>query len=115
MKPFFVIIFLLFFITSNSYSKSTTTNLQRIQTACTSAFKKSMAEKTNLFCKCYSNNMIPLIAPIQVNPIIKWLEDKMDKEEQERHEPLLDMEYQVTSECDKNSQWIAPKILNSRD
>ena len=82
-----------------------------INRECVVAFDNMKSKKED-FCKCYANNLTRLlISPTQVPAIVEWLKNQMSDQDQTRNEPLIDMEYQVTSECAKDPNWIAPKIL----
>lgn len=55
--------------------------------------------------------MSRLIHPSQFQPLLKWLKNEMSDAEQNMHEPLIDLDYEVSAECVKSPRWIAPKIL----
>lgn len=120
MKNYLLILAILF---GFELQAKTTQAQSDIFKACSVAFSKSSTSdpmekpenanwnksKVIEFCGCYTNNMSLLISPKQVAPIIKWLNNKMSEEEQEIHEPLIDMEYEVISSCDKDAKWMADK------
>lgn len=85
-------------------------NMVELNKTCLTAFSNMNSKKTD-FCKCYTNNMARLIYPSQFQPLLKWLRNEMSDNEQNLQEPLIDLDYEVSSECVKNPKWIAPKIL----
>jgi hypothetical protein len=88
----------------------TQTNLSELNKTCLVAFVNMKSKKMD-FCKCYTNNMSRLIHSSQFQPLLKWLKNEMSDSEQDMQEPLIDLDYEVSSECVKNPTWIAPKIL----
>ncbi len=106
-----IFIIILCFSTASAFAKNNA-QTERLNSACLSAFANMKAKKIN-FCKCYTYNMPKLISLSQFQPLLKWLGNKMSDQQQNANEALIDLDYEVSAECVKDSSWIAPKILES--
>lgn len=101
-------ILITFFLTLNFANAKQPAN-SIINSTCRIAFS-NLKSKTNDFCQCYSYNMNYLILRGQLTPLISWLNNEMSESEQIKNEALIEMEYEVTSSCIKNKNWIADKV-----
>ena len=105
----FLLLFAFHFASANSFRS------EKINSACTKAFS-NMGAKTNNFCACYSKNMNLLIFPYQLTLVLSYLENTMSPAQQTKNQALIDMEYEVSKECDNDPKWLSEKaqaIINS--